>query len=766
MAEGFLWALEIIFFCPVATVKERRSPAWALALVLFFALGSVYFLTYTRAMPSTADEVINLAVAENVAKFGRFDVDQLASIRKDVPQEYGLDGRHYSKYGIGQPLLSIPLYLLALWLPWLGNVDTVLLFNVLITAATAVFVLLIALELGWSQRVAMAVALLYGLATPAWVYAKHYFSEPLSALTLLACACFAIAAKRRGSIWLALLAGVAGSVAVATKTINGLFLAPMVVYLLWPDKGKLQVWLGRALAFGVPIGAALAGLGYYNWARFGNVLQTGYGTQEGFTTPLVTGLAGLLFSPGKSLFLYAPLLILVPFLLPTFLRRWPREGWLLLATAVIQLVVYAAWWAWWGGWSWGPRFLVPTLPFLVLLLGPGLGGLWQLSWGRWVIIGLIGVSVLVQMLGVAVDHTAYLASLLPLGPNPDQMTLWDPARNPILNQFRYLRAEYLDFAWANPIRRDILGAALGGVAVAGLAVAVILRGAAPRLLVPVALAAFILPVAYGLSSYHISSEWPASEILAQIADHPERAAIVFAAPSYTASFLNYNKLKVAVDGLGEEEELRPETQDRLESLQQNYRIIWLISEYGPADPHNGVERWLSQETYRAWEQWYGPIRLARFQTAPEKLAEVPLSARLGGKIELVSFTLNDGPYQPGEPLLLDLRWQALAPMAERYKIFVHLVSPQGGIAAQRDSEPVSGFRPTDGWQPGEIVDDRYAILIPSNASSGSYRLLAGLYLPSTGQRLPIIGSDGQQAGDALQLTLVEIETDESHATAR
>ena len=38
-------------------------------------------------------------------------------------------------------------------------------------------------------------------------------------------------------------------------------------------------------------------------------------------------------------------------------------------------------------------------------------------------------------------------SLLPFSPDPDRLTLVDPARQPILNQMRLLRPGGLDFAW-------------------------------------------------------------------------------------------------------------------------------------------------------------------------------------------------------------------------------------------------------------------------------------------------------------------------------
>ena len=61
---------------------------------------------------------------------------------------------------------------------------------------------------------------------------------------------------------------------------------------------------------GSPILVAILLVGAYNAVRFGSPAETGYGeTAQAFTTPLYIGLYGLLLSPGKSVFLYAPILL-------------------------------------------------------------------------------------------------------------------------------------------------------------------------------------------------------------------------------------------------------------------------------------------------------------------------------------------------------------------------------------------------------------------------------------------------------------------------
>jgi hypothetical protein len=231
-----------------------------------------------------------------------------------------------------------------------------------------------------------------------------------------------------------LMVGSAGLGYALLTRISGATLAPLfVAYAAWaalmhPESAVLRALFGRgrrrlgagwdkqaataALAFGLPLVLALGAIFYHNWLRFGDVFNNGYaGTgfeDEGFTTPLHEGLAGLLLSPGKSLFLYVPLTALAVAAWPRFWRAQRANAALYGAIFLVTLVQTSLWWAWWGGWSWGPRFLVPTLPFLILGLIPLLQ---QSRRARLVGWSLAGLSVPMTLPGVLVDFNPYLADL-------------------------------------------------------------------------------------------------------------------------------------------------------------------------------------------------------------------------------------------------------------------------------------------------------------------------------------------------------------------
>lgn len=92
-------------------------------------------------------------------------------------------------------------------------------------------------------------------------------------------------------------------------------------------------------------------------------------------------------------------------------------------------------------------------------------------------------------------------------------------------------------------------------------------------------------------------------------------------------------------------------------------------------------------------------------------------------------------------LTLTLTWQAVEPVRGDYTVFVHVLAEGDAKAAQRDTRPCDGECPTNTWQPGEIVVDRYRLDLVPGAPPGPYHLAVGLYLLETGDRAAVAGRD-------------------------
>jgi hypothetical protein len=115
---------------------------------------------------------------------------------------------------------------------------------------------------------------------------------------------------------------------------------------------------------------------------------------------------------------------------------------------------------------------------------------------------------------------------------------------------------------------------------------------------------------------------------------------------------------------------------------------------------------------------------------------------------MVGYRLSQREIAPGDTLLLTLYWRAEATVGETYTVFTHLQGPGGELIAQQDNPPVRGTRPTDGWVPGQLVEDPYEIKVPPDAAPGGYTLSVGMYDPTTLERLPALGADGERLADS------------------
>jgi hypothetical protein len=132
----------------------------------------------------------------------------------------------------------------------------------------------------------------------------------------------------------------------------------------------------------------------------------------------------------------------------------------------------------------------------------------------------------------------------------------------------------------------------------------------------------------------------------------------------------------------------------------------------------------------------------------------PLEVNLENKVKLLGYDLDSTRIKRGDALLLTLYWQGSEKLEEDYKVFVHLETDH--IWGQEDHVPACGTRPTTTWVPGEVIVDRYSLLIDPHTPAGSYPILVGMYEPSTGRRMKIFNERGEIAGDAISLREVTV----------
>jgi hypothetical protein len=251
--------------------------------------------------------------------------------------------------------------------------------------ATTFLFLLLLRHFNW--KTAIITVLLTGICTDWWYQSRGFLSEVGAGTLLMISLYFADCQNPHAS-------GLALGLSLLFRPTN-LIALPVWLKPAWEKKSVLSAW-----------GIALGGLGLalFNWFRFVSPLDFGYGG-ESFLPHLFDGLYGVLLSPGRSVFLYSPILSLA---IPGAWLLFKRDKWLTLSTvstAIFYILLVASWHSWDGGWAWGSRLLTPVVPLLGFLSAPAIDSAWSRR-GDFVVV------LVLALLGLGIQLTALAANPL------------------------------------------------------------------------------------------------------------------------------------------------------------------------------------------------------------------------------------------------------------------------------------------------------------------------------------------------------------------
>jgi hypothetical protein len=729
---------------PPVSGAPSTAPSALLALCIFSVLFSVYLLTFSGIYHSS-DEMSMLVATDSFARRSAWDIE-LIRWMGEQQGSFGPDGHLYSRKGLGTTLAALPLYWSALQSTHLGNVQTAMLTNALVTALTGVLVYMFLRRLGYGDAVSLGTALAFGLGTMAWPYARYLFSESLAGLGLMLSAYSLLRYRDQPSSSSLLLAGTGLGVSLLARMNNaivGVFLGLLLLVYIWNHHGRnWRSWVKPLIGFGLPVVAALVIAGWYNWFRFGSPLTTGYLPEERFATPFFVGFYGLTFSPGKGLFWYNPLLFAALAGWPAFYRRIRQRAEALLVAAVVlsNVAFYASWYLWWAGHGWGPRFLVTALPFAILPLAPVLEAAARRRSIAIALGALAVLSVTVQFLGVSVDFNLYLEDIYAKLGLYHPATLFDPEYSPLLRQLAYLQPENLDLAWirGGSVNWAALLSGLALVLVAGLALWAAWRGRLARWQGAGLLLLLVACTLFALFLYAPTGDAAGAARTLAAMERPGEAAVL------TESFLT-EAFQDAYDG-----HLPVWGVPFKEDVGGAQAGVWVIGD-GETDPAEGRLQVRS-------------IRLDLFLQLNQRLDDsrlpVPLwqeEARLGDVAKLLAVQLEETAVRRGETLPLTLYWRALAPVDTSYTVFVQVVDDEGLKAGQIDRVPCDGDCPTTTWRPDDVIGEWYDLPIYPDAPPGRYRLVVGMYNLATGERLPRLDAQGNEDGTYVPIGSVEVQ---------
>jgi hypothetical protein len=238
-----------------------------------------------------------------------------------------------------------------------------------------------------SSRGATLAVIAFAVASPALTSSLLLFSHSLVAFLLFGAFVLLFAAPQPGR-WLAAAAGLGIGWAV-TAEYPAIVPGAVLVAL-----AATRLRLAGVLALAAGGAAPALALAAYNQVCFGSPLALSSGHEAhvayvslaerglfGVGMPSLAAIAGLLTSPERGVLVWMPLLVLAG----AGLRRTTSGADDRLALALVPialLLAMAGYPNWHGGWFAGPRYLLPVLPFAVVLAGRGADRLMATTLGR------------------------------------------------------------------------------------------------------------------------------------------------------------------------------------------------------------------------------------------------------------------------------------------------------------------------------------------------------------------------------------------------
>lgn len=312
----------------------------------------------------------------------------------------GRDGHFVSQYPVAVPVVIAPLYLPAVsylearnWNPLLldkvARIMEKLCASLLTAASVALFYLV--LRRRSTPRIAALLTVLYAFGTTTWVISSqalwmHGLAQLLIVATMLLI-------TGRSSPARAVMAGFLCALIAVNRQPDAILSACLGLYGLWWAGRRVPLFVISGL---IPVALIVA----YNLELVGNIAGA-YALVDrtaSYSDSVTEGIAGLLFSPMRGLFIFSPFLLFVPlFLMPVLREPRMRGLTILMATAVAVQVVLYGFIDWRQGASWGPRWLTEIVPMLIWMLQPVLAAL--SSRGRAVFALACGVAIAIQTIG-------------------------------------------------------------------------------------------------------------------------------------------------------------------------------------------------------------------------------------------------------------------------------------------------------------------------------------------------------------------------------
>ena len=269
---------------------------------------------------------------------------------------------------------------------WRNSIDPNLTFMELFygpfyTALSGALFFLIARTFHFNQKISLTLTMLYAFSTPLWAYSQTSLNSiPMTFFMLLSYYYFR-KFQLFGKSRMLIISSTSLGLGFLSRLDIGLIIIVLFIfsfYLILKSNAKIK----HSFSFLLPLIIAYIIDKFITHIRFGvrEPIQNSVNNATDIfalipylgSYPIYEGGFGLLFSPGVGLFVFAPILLTAFFSFPDFFKKNKQNCIAIIVIVSLFIIYYGTLSTWHGLVSWGPRYLIPMIPFLLIPLGASL----------------------------------------------------------------------------------------------------------------------------------------------------------------------------------------------------------------------------------------------------------------------------------------------------------------------------------------------------------------------------------------------------------
>lgn len=787
--------------------KLRFSRSTSTLIVLLSLLTCLYLIVFSGRIES-GDSLILFDATNSLYRFGDWLLDESAIQIDEQHSGKGLASYQGERL---QPVLALPLYWLAWIIPDLGLVHTTWTFNILVTIGLIAVFFSLCRQLKYSLNVSAIASLLLGTATILFPYTKTFFREPLVAL-ILVCIALSIekakAAKSEARLFWYSFSIVFFFFALETKQSSFLALPGLLSLVLFDQsrertrilnkKNHIHTKLLNALFLILILFLLMSCIvdlsfilnSIVNLFNFNNLSLPSLDLEF-----FQEAMASQIISPGGSIWGSSPVILLA---IPGILLLWKKGPRRHYWSAVLLLACYTIGHAargphWFGGLSWPPRFLLPVVPFFMILSLPVLE---YLEKKKHKLLNLITATLISYSIIWQISSVITRWEDLPLPGKAHGLLEWSGS----LFSPRYIRPVLVfssldhldfDFAWlrANEFLLPLILLFVILISCFLLRKLIIHPIHFPYntiFVFPLATIVLFLALLFAVAkdTAYATNQEALHKMLSGIDKILQKTDTVFVTQEYRDFILNHSKSeypRYVVLTFQPGESYHPEipaevtssspvknlyryTAYRLNLMLSKMDGFYFLSDAGPFLPWRPrvIENFFAVSAYPIQEIVFAPdVRLIKYKQAvlPERFQEIEIagSVRFENALKLEGLVLPDGlTFQPGDVIPLASRWSVETPVSTDYTFSWKLARSGQVISSSTDWQPNAGLNPTSTWEEKSPIWDLRGMSLSDEIPEGLYELWLIVYYFNEGNLIHLKVREGDHFENHISILPLKI----------